>query len=79
MVLPPMVAMIFAEHYLLTHIGKASYLLTWADPGYVPMLFLGIYCFILLVGPGKISVDYFLSLHFIHIENHNEEDELEEV
>ncbi len=43
------------------------------------MFFLGIYFFILLVGPGKISFDYFLSLHFIHHDDQNEEDELEEV
>ena len=40
--------------------------------------FMGIYFFILLVGPGKISVDYFLSLHFIHSDNQSES-ELEEV
>lgn len=79
MVIPPFITMIFAEHYLLTSAAKtAPYLLSWGDPGYVPMLFLGIYFFILLVGPGKISVDYFLSLHFIHSDNQSET-ELEEV
>ena len=41
-------------------------------------LFLGIYFFILLVGPGKISVDYFLSLYLLH-SNDESESELEEV
>ena len=42
------------------------------------MMFIGIYFFILLVGPGKISADYFLSLHIIHTDNKSES-ELEEV
>ena len=41
-------------------------------------MFLGIYFFILLVGPGKISVDYFLSLHILH-SNNQSESQLEEV
>lgn len=78
MVLPPFIAMILAEHHLLTSSNEASYLITWAQPGYLPVMFMGIYFFILLVGPGKISVDYFLSLHFIHSDNQSEA-ELEEV
>lgn len=79
MTVPPFVAMFFAEHYLLTHSPVAApYMLTWADPGYVPILFMGIYFFIMLVGPGKISVDYFLSLHFLHTAD-GSESELEEV
>lgn len=53
-------------------------MITWDKPGYLPVMFMGIYFFILLVGPGKISVDYFLSLHIIHSENQSE-GELEEV
>lgn len=78
MVVPPFIAMIMAEHYLLEVSRQASYMISWNAPGYVPMMFLGIYFFILLVGPGKISVDYFLSLHFIHSDNQSEA-ELEEV
>lgn len=78
MSLPPMFAMVLAEHYLLTHTEQATYMLSWAQSGYLPIMFLGIYFFILLVGPGKISVDYFLSLHFIHSDNQSES-ELEEV
>ncbi len=79
MVTPPFVAMIIAEFYLLHDaVKEASYMITWTQNGYLPVMFLGIYFFILLVGPGKISVDYFLSLHFIHTENKSEE-ELEEV
>lgn len=80
MIIPPFIAMVMAECYLLhdmVHI--APYLISWQQPGYVPMFFLGIFFFLLLVGPGKISVDYFLSLHIIHTEDRSEEVELEEV
>lgn len=78
MVLPPFFAMAFAEHHLLTNAPTAPYDITWMQPGYLPIMFMGIFFFILLVGPGKISVDYFLSLHFIHTDNQSES-ELEEV
>ena len=79
MTVPPIIAMVLAEWHILHDTMKIpAYMLTWADPGYVPVLFLGIYFFIILVGPGKISVDYFLSLYFIHSGNESEK-ELEEV
>lgn len=79
MTLAPFFAMCVAEYYLLNEVvHDASYTLSWSQPGYVPVLFMGIYFFLMLVGPGKISVDYFLSLHFIHSNNHSET-ELEEV
>lgn len=79
MIIPPFVAMILAEYHLLhDYISEPAYLIDWQQPGYVPILFLGIYFFLLLVGPGKISIDYFLSLHIIHTENKSE-GELEEV
>ena len=79
MIIPPFVSMILAEYYLLhDYVHEAAYLLDWQQLGYVPILFMGIYFFLLLVGPGKISVDYFLSLHIIHRENKSE-GELEEV
>lgn len=79
MVIPPFIAMVVAEYYILHDLVKeASYMLSWSQQGYVPIMFLGIYFFLILVGPGKISVDYFLSLHFIHTNDHSES-ELEEV
>lgn len=79
MCLPPMVSMIVSECYLLKYaVEGPTWMLSWADAGYLPMMFMGIYFFILLVGPGKISVDYFLSLYIIHTENKSER-ELEEV
>lgn len=80
MIIPPIISMIMAEYYLLhDYVNEASYLLSWQQQGYLPIMFLGIYFFLLLVGPGKISIDYFLSLHLIHTDNRNEEEELEEV
>lgn len=79
MTLPPIIAMILAEWHLLTQVVTVpAYEITWAMPGYVPVMFLGIYFFIIIVGPGKISVDYFLSLYLLHREDKNES-ELEEV
>ena len=76
--LPPFLAMLVAEIYLRTHELSASSLIPWQQQNYLPVMFMGIYFFILLVGPGKISIDYFLSLHFIHSDNQSE-NELEEV
>lgn len=44
----------------------------------IPFLFMGIFFFLLMVGPGKISIDYFLSLYLINRSQDKEED-LEEV
>lgn len=80
MTLPPFIAMIVAEYYLLHDaLHEATYLLTWQSQGFLPVMFLGIYFFLLLVGPGKISVDFFLSLHLIHSDNKSEDEELEVV
>lgn len=79
MLLPPFIAMSTAAYYLIHDVAtKASYQLSWENPAYLPMMFLGIFFFLMLVGPGKISVDYFLSLHMLHSSDHSEE-ELEEV
>ena len=42
-------------------------------------MFIGIFLFILLAGPGKISVDYFISLFIISRQKLDEKEELEEV
>ena len=79
MIVPPFVAMVLAQYYMLhNYTQEAAYLLDWHNPSYIPIFFMGIYFFLLLSGPGKISVDYFLSLHIIHTENKSE-GELEEV
>lgn len=78
MVIPPLIAMVTAEVILLQRLNAEVYMLDWQVPVYLPIMFIGIYLFIMLVGPGKISVDYFYSLYLIHTEDRSEE-ELEEV
>lgn len=78
MIIPPFIAMCMAAYHLIHIASKASYMLSWEQPAYLPIMFLGIFFFLILVGPGKISVDYFLSLHMLHSSDHSE-DELEEV
>ena len=78
MIVPPFIAMTVGAYHLIHVSSKASYLLSWEQPAYLPIMFLGIFFFLILVGPGKISVDYFLSLHMLHSSDHSE-DELEEV
>lgn len=81
-VIPPIISMVAAEYYiihdLLPH-NLSVYGLDSTDPGYLPIMFIGIYLFIILAGPGKISLDYFISLFFINRQGRTEEEELEEV
>jgi len=55
------------------------YCLDSTDPGYLPIMFIGIYIWMLIAGPGKISLDYFISLYIINRRGKDEEEELEEV
>ncbi len=79
MVVPPFILMTLAEIHTLTSSSVPAYEMTWNQPLLYPHVLSRHLLFILLVGPGKISFDYFLSLHFIHHDDQNEEDELEEV
>ena len=79
--IPPIISMVAAEYYivhdLLPH--TSMYGLDSTDPGYLPIMFIGIYLFILLAGPGKISLDYFITVFLLGRLGKNDEDELEEV
>ncbi|MCI9284563.1 MAG: DoxX family protein [Muribaculaceae bacterium] len=79
--LPPIAAMCAAEYYILHDMvpNLPIYGLDSTDPGYLPIMFIGIYIYILIAGPGKISLDYFISLYIINRRGHDEEEELEEV
>ena len=49
------------------------------DPVYIPVLFSGILIYLLLAGPGKISLDYLISLHLINKnEDFQDDDKLTE-
>lgn len=76
MIIPPFVLMIASCHHIAVEYGAFSpesvQLMT------VPFLFMSVYMFFFLVGPGKISIDYFYSLYLIN-RHHDAEEDLEEV
>ncbi len=79
--IPPIVSMVAAEYYILHDMlpDVSAYGLDSTQPGYLPVMFIGIYLFILLAGPGKISLDYFISIFLIGRQGKDEHKELEEV
>ena len=56
--IPPILAMCAAEYYILHDMVPylPVYGLDSTDPGYLPIMFIGIYLYILIAGPGKISL-----------------------
>lgn len=79
--IPPIISMVAAEYYIVHDLlpQTSLYGLDSTQPGYLPIMFIGIYLFILLAGPGKISLDYFISLFIISRQGHDEKEELDEV
>lgn len=79
--IPPIIVMVAAEYYILYDLMPGIPLagIESTQPGYLPIMFIGIYLYILLAGPGKISVDYLISLYLIERENRDEKTALEEV
>lgn len=79
--LPPIGSMIAAEYYILHDLlpHTSIYGIDSTQPGYLPIMFIGIYLYILLAGPGKISLDYLISLFIIDSQGRDEKEELEEV
>lgn len=77
MIIPPFVLMIVASHEILMMTGNLT--TSTVSMLCVPFLFMGVYFFMLLVGPGKISVDYFFSLYLISKHHNGQEEDLEEV
>lgn len=79
--IPAILAMIAAAVYIAGDLipETASWGITANQPGYIPIMFIGIFLFILLAGPGKISVDYLLSIFIISRQGRDEKEELEEV
>lgn len=80
-VIPPAISMIAAEYYILHNMlpHVSVYGLSDTQPGYLPIMFIGIYLYILLAGPGKISLDYFISLFLISRQGKSGDEELEDV
>lgn len=79
--IPPIISMVAAELHIVRNLipNHSIYGLDSTDPGYLPIMFLGIYLFILLAGPGKISLDYFISIFIIGRQGKDEKEELDEV
>lgn len=78
-VLPPLVTMMVAEKYILTSIVSVPPAMLFStQPGYVPILFIGIFVYMLLAGPGKVSLDYLIAIRLIGADK-QAEDELEKV
>lgn len=71
--IPPIAIMCIAEMALLSSPGHPSGLFSF-EPGY-PMMFLGIFIYLMLAGPGKISLDYLIGLHLI--ESHEDDEVLD--
>lgn len=80
-VIPPTIAMIVAENHIFQTIypDTYSYTIDSLQPGYLPIMFIGIFLYILLAGPGKISLDYFITLHIVARRGKDDTEELEEV
>ena len=70
--IPPFIIMCIAEYALLVSSSTATAGVFSFQPGY-PMMFLGIFIYLMLAGPGKISLDYIIGVHLI---DNNEEDEV---
>lgn len=76
MIIPPFILMIVSSATMCTF--SNSWNLGFVEMQTIPFLFMGIFLFMILCGPGKISVDYFYSLYLINRQKGEEED-LEEV
>lgn len=63
-ILPPLVIMCVAESVILSSQGTVADQFFNFQPGY-PIMFIGIFIYLLLAGPGKISLDYIISAHLI--------------
>ncbi|MBR5685953.1 MAG: DoxX family protein [Muribaculaceae bacterium] len=73
-VLFPLGLMLVAENVIMSSQNVVTDQLFNFQPGY-PVMFIGIFIFMLLAGPGKISLDYFIAAHFT--ENSTEEEVLD--
>ena len=73
-VLFPLGLMLVAEDVIMSSQALVSDQLFNFQPGY-PVMFIGIFIYMLLAGPGKISLDYIIAAHFT--ENSVEEEVLD--
>ena len=62
-VLFPLGLMLVAENIVMSSGESVTNQLFNFQPGY-PVMFIGIFIYLLLAGPGKISLDYIIAAHF---------------
>ncbi len=70
-VLFPMVVMFIAERVIMSSQGPVADQLFNFEPGY-PVMFIGVFIYMLLAGPGKISLDYVISAHIVDDDKGND-------
>lgn len=71
-VIPALVLMCYVESLLISPMPGADASVFSFQPGY-PVMFIGIFIYMLLAGPGKISLDYLIAVNF---DRDKEEDEV---
>jgi len=76
--LPSIGVMIYAKTTMpiSASVADASQQMFFFEPGY-PIMFLGIFVYMLLAGPGKISLDYLVAIHTISEKDDEESEVLE--
>ena len=82
-IIPPMVSMVIAECVLIQELmAQTNVTCQSSQIIFLPIMFLGIFLFMMLAGPGKISLDYIISVNLTSIDEKGEaeakEFELEE-
>lgn len=66
---PPLVSMIIAENFIMQYYSAMDMSRLYSmQAGYVPVMFIGIFVFMMLAGPGKISLDYIISVHLASVD-----------
>lgn len=71
-VIPMLVIMCYAESFIMKVPAGGTSDMFMFSPGY-PVMFIGIFIFMLLAGPGKISLDYLIA---VHLDRPKHEDEI---
>lgn len=82
-IIPPMVSMVIAECVLIQELmAQTNVTFQSSQIIFLPIMFIGIFLFMMLAGPGKISLDYIISVNLTSIDEKGEaeakEFELEE-
>lgn len=71
--IPPIVSMAIAEHVIMQYSASEElFKLYTIQAGYLPIMFIGIFLFMMLAGPGKISLDYIISVNLTSVDEKGE-------